>query len=216
MKTGSLHPNLSLDLWVWSTAASLLLGQPLAGESLWQNAGPRAQSLVSDQRAAQTGDILTVVVSESVVTKNTQSTSTGRETSMDASISSFFYPATASSLGQVGGALPATAFDGKNSFSSTGALSQNQSAVARAAVLVTDVLPNGNLVIKGVRKITISGQSQFVVLSGLVRPRDIEANNTVSSAHLAEATVEFIDEGKLTDGQKKGWLTKIFDFLRPY
>ncbi len=202
--------------FLWSLAAYLLAEFPLLGDSLWQNAGPRAQSLVSDQRAARTGDILTVVVSESVVAKNTQSTSTGRQTSVDAAVKSFLYPASASQLGQVGGTLPATAFEGKNAFSTTGALSQNQSVVARASVLVTDVLPNGNLVIKGVRKITVSGQSQYVVLSGLVRPRDIEANNTVNSAHLAEATVEFIDEGKLTDGQKKGWLTKLFDILRPY
>jgi flagellar basal body L-ring protein FlgH len=87
---------------------------------------------------------------------------------------------------------------------------------ARAAVLVTDVLPNGNLVIEGVRRVVSSGETQHVILHGLVRADDVSSVNTVFSSNIADARVEFINEGSLTDAQKKGWLTKLYEKLRPY
>jgi flagellar L-ring protein precursor FlgH len=83
-------------------------------------------------------------------------------------------------------------------------------------VLVTDVLPNGNLVIEGVRVVTFSGETQYVSLHGLVRPDDITSANTVASSNIADVRIEFVSEGSLTDAQKKGWLTKLYDTLRPY
>ncbi|MDX2110925.1 MAG: flagellar basal body L-ring protein FlgH [Verrucomicrobiota bacterium] len=196
--------------------ALLSLSPVLRAESLWGNAGGQVRSLISDHKAAQAGDILTVVISETVVTKNSQSTSNTKKTSAEASVSSFLYPLEASAIGSLGGKLPSTGFSGSNGFSADGSVSNNQSALGKAAVLVEDVLPNGTLAIKGVRKVSFGGQTQLVVLSGLVRPQDITAANTVTSAQIAEAKVEFIDEGSLSDAAKKGWLTKIFEKLRPY
>ncbi len=83
-------------------------------------------------------------------------------------------------------------------------------------MLVADVLPNGNLVIEGVRLVTFSGESQYVVLHGLVRPDDINPDNTVVSTNVADARVEFFSEGSLTDAQKRGWLSKLYEKLRPF
>jgi len=83
-------------------------------------------------------------------------------------------------------------------------------------VLVTDVLPNGNLVIAGARKLTFSGETQNVVLHGLVRPSDIDSGNTILSTNIAEARLEFISDGSLTDAQKRGWLTNLYEKLRPF
>jgi len=83
-------------------------------------------------------------------------------------------------------------------------------------VLVTDVLPNGNFVIEGVRIVTFSGETQYVVLHGLVRPDDIGRDNSVISTNIAEARVEFYAEGALTDAQKRGWITKVYEKLRPF
>ena len=112
--------------------------------------------------------------------------------------------------------MPSTKMSGKNDFAGGGEINNTQSLSGRAAVLVTDVLPNGNLVIEGVRVITFSGETQYVVLHGLVRADDVTSANTVDSTNVADVRLEFISEGALTDAQKRGWITKIYDKLRPY
>ena len=84
------------------------------------------------------------------------------------------------------------------------------------AVLVTDALPNGNLVIQGMRVVTFSGETQYVVLNGLVRRDDIAPDNTIASSNIADARLEFYTEGQLTDAQKRGWFTKLYEKLRPF
>jgi flagellar L-ring protein precursor FlgH len=119
-------------------------------------------------------------------------------------------------LGKHNGSLPATSFSGKNAFSGSGDIKNSQSLSGQAAVLVSDVLPNGNLVIEGARVITFSGETQYVVLHGIVRVDDVTSANTVVSTNIADVRVEFISEGELTDAQKRGWLTKLVDTLKPY
>jgi flagellar L-ring protein precursor FlgH len=105
---------------------------------------------------------------------------------------------------------------GKSSYSGGGDVSNSQTVSARAAVLVTDVLPNGNLVIQGVRVVTFSGETQYVVLHGVIRRDDIDRDNSVQSTNIADARVEFYAEGALTDAQKRGWLAKTYEKLRPF
>jgi flagellar L-ring protein precursor FlgH len=64
--------------------------------------------------------------------------------------------------------------------------------------------------------VTFSGETQYVVLHGLVRGDDVASDNTVQSSNIADARVEFISEGTLTDAQKRGWLTKLYEKLRPF
>jgi len=71
-------------------------------------------------------------------------------------------------------------------------------------------------VIEGVRVVTFSGETQYVVLHGLVRADDISARNTVLSTDIADARVEFLDKGTLNDAQKRGWLSKVYEKLRPF
>jgi len=172
--------------------------------------------MYADRKASRTGDILTVVISETAATQSSQSTKSNKSSSIDAGISQFIYPPALSGLGTHGGVLPSTKMAGKNDFAGGGEISNSQSLSGRAAVLVTDVLPNGNLVIEGVRVITFSGETQYVVLHGLVRADDVTSANTVVSTNVADVRLEFISDGALTDAQKRGWLTKIYDKLRPY
>ncbi len=193
------------------TAAFLIAGA--RAESLWPAAGRGPQaSMFADRKAAAAGDILTIVVSESVAASNSQSTKSSRDASVSDAVSSFFYP----SSGLHKGALPSLALGGKASNSGGGDISNNQSLSARAAVLVTDALPNGNLVIQGMRVVTFSGETQYVVLNGLVRRDDIAPDNTVASSNIADARLEFYTEGQLTDAQKRGWFTKLYEKLRPF
>jgi len=202
-----MRPSLYLFASVLTLAA---LPAARAG-SLWSD-GASDRSMFADRKAARTGDIITIAVSESVAAQSSQSTKSNRDSSIADAVQSFLYPST----GLHKGALPSIQLGGKAAYNGGGDISNNQSLVSRAAALVTDVLPNGNLVIEGVRVVTFSGETQYVVLHGLVRPDDISSANTVQSSNIAEARVEFITEGALTDAQKRGWLMKLYEKLRPF
>lgn len=188
-----------------------LLAVGARAESLWPASGTGARSMFADRKASAKGDILTIVVAESAVASSSQSKKSSRESSLQDSISKFIF----SGLGAHGGEMPGIATSGKSSQSGGGDVNNSQSISSRAAVLVTDVLPNGNLVIEGVRVVTFSGETQYVVLHGLVRPDDIARDNSIISTNIADARVEFYAEGALTDAQKRGWLSKVYEKLRP-
>jgi flagellar L-ring protein precursor FlgH len=193
------------------TAASLAFVLPVRAGSLW-NDGGSDRSMFADRKAARSGDIITIVVSESVAAQSSQSTKSSRDSSISDALQTFLYPTT----GLHNGVLPSLQLAGKAAYNGGGDVSNTQSLVSRAAVLVTDVLPNGNLVIEGARMVTFSGETQYVVLHGLVRADDVASDNTVQSSNIADARVEFISEGSLTDAQKRGWLAKLYEKLRPF
>lgn len=193
--------------------ALLAVAAPAQSGSLWP-AGSR--SMFADSRASRVGDILTVVVAEAATATSAQSKSATRDSSLEDSISQFIFSPATSGRFTSGGELPASSATGKSTFSGGGQINNSQSLTARAAVLVADVLPNGNLVIEGARQIRFSGETQYVVLRGLVRPEDISVSNTVLSSNIADASVEFYSEGNLTDAQKRGWLSKLYEKLRPF
>lgn len=194
----------------------LAIGSAVSGraDSLWTSPANPERSMFADHKASRRGDILTVVISESVAQTSSQSKSSTKSSKVDASVSSFLFAN--SGMGKLKGGLPSTSFSGKNDFAGTGDIKNSQSLSGQAAVLVSDVLPNGNLVIEGARVITFSGETQYVVLHGIVRADDVSSANTVASSNIADVRVEFISEGELTDAQKRGWLTKLVDTLRPY
>ena len=193
--------------------AAALFAVGARADSLWPVGRAGTQTgMVADRKAAASGDILTIVVAESAAATSSQSTKSSRDSTIDDAISRFIY----AGLGTARrGQLPATAATGKASYSGGGDISNTQTLSARAAVLVTDVLPNGNLVVEGVRVVRFSGETQYVVLHGLVRRDDIAPDNSVVSTNIADARVEFYSDGALTDAQKRGWLAKVYEKLRP-
>jgi flagellar L-ring protein FlgH len=199
------------SLFIACTVVALFGGSAVRADSLWkESTGNRG--MCADRKAARTGDIVTIVVSESIAAQSSQSKNSSRDSSVADAVQSFLYPTT----GLHNGALPSIAFTGKAAYNGGGDVSNKQSVDSRAAALVTDVLPNGNLVIEGVRVVTFSGETQYVVLHGLVRADDVLSDNTVQSSNIAEARVEFVSEGTITDAQKRGWLSKVYEKLRPF
>jgi flagellar L-ring protein precursor FlgH len=162
------------------------------------------------------GDILNIVVQENNSASKDNKTKTSRQSAVDASISSFLYSPGASSLLTKKGQLPAIKFDAKNSFDGGGSINNSEKIIARISVQVVDVLPNKNLVVEGKRQSSFSGESQDVILRGVVRPEDITSANTVFSYNIADASIKFISKGTVTDSQRKGWFTKIWDKLSPF
>ena len=101
-------------------------------------------------------------------------------------------------------------------FNGGGSINNLETITAQMAVRVIDVLPNGNMVIEGQLRTAFSGEKQDAVLRGTVRPDDISSSNTLLSYNIADATIQFISKGTITDIQRKGWFTKIWDKVSPF
>ncbi len=199
---------------------ALLLGLAAAagvqGESLWTTSLQSEHGLTADRKAGRTGDILTITVQESATAQNSQQRKDSRTSALQDAVGQFLFSAAASKFGTHNGELPAMNLTGSSSFNGGGQVNNSQTASASAAVLVVDVLPNGNLVIEGIHLVTFAGETQYVVLHGLVRPDDIASNNTILSTNIADARIEFYNQGSLTDMQNRGWLSKLYEKLRPF
>lgn len=196
--------------------AALLLAAPACADSLWTAPGSNEKGMTADPKASRIGDILTILVQESASTASTQRKTTDSSAAIDAGVQQWLFPSSVSRMGTHNGALPGIQMGGSNNFTGGGAVSASQNLTSRAAVLVTDVLPNGNLVIEGARRVTFDGETQHFILHGIVRPTDVSSANVILSSNIADARVEFITEGSLTDAKKKGWLTMLYEKLRPY
>ena len=198
----------------WTALIWLASAAVVPAQSLWKET--TSVSMISDKRAHNVGDILTIVVQENNTASKDNSTKTAKSSGVDASISSFFYPATASGLLTKKGQLPALKVNGSQDFSGGGSINNSEKITARIAVKVVDVLPNGNLVIEGSRQTSFAGETQDAVLRGTVRGEDVQSNNTVYSYNVADATIRYTSKGSVSDSQRKGWFTKVWDKLTPF
>jgi flagellar L-ring protein precursor FlgH len=195
--------------------AVLFLLLPLASQaqSLWCDT---SKSIFADKRSLSVGDILTVAISESSTENKNNATVTERKSSLSAAITAFLYPAGATSLLTKGGQLPAMAYNSDHAHNGSGTISDSETIVAQIAVRIIDVLPNGDLVIEGKRNTSFSNENQTIVLRGVVRPDDVLSNNTVFSYNIADATIQIIGKGTVSDSQNKGWFNRIWDKINPF
>ena len=233
MKTKSRSISRAAHLLLWLAVAAVTAH---AG-SLWREGVTDERGMCADKRAKRVGDILTIVVDETVGMTNTLNLTTTKQNSsqnstgiegMASNIVNQFIANLPSTLlgkrvqratantGLAAPTVPALSVNGTNSFTGGGTITNNQTITGRAAVQVIDVLPNGNLVIEGLREISFSQERQFASLHGIVRPYDIQPDNTVSSSNIAGAQIQIVSEGTLTEAQKKGWLLKLNDKVNPF
>ena len=186
----------------------------LPAQSLWKE--EMARNIVSDKRARAVGDVVTILVQEDNSATKNNNTTTEKKTGLNASIASFLYSPTASGLLTKNGQLPAINMSSDHTFNGGGTINNSETFSARIAVRVTEVLPNGNMVLEGTKKTAVAGETQDAVLRGIVRPDDIAANNTVYSYNLADVTLKYVSKGSVTDAQRKGWFTRIWEKLTPF
>ena len=112
--------------------------------------------------------------------------------------------------------VPGLATAGASDYTGGGEIKNSQTIATRCAVQIIDTLPNGNLVFEGIREVSFSKERQFASLRGIIRQYDIQPDNTVLSINVADARIEIVSDGTLTDAQKKGWLLKLNDKLNPF
>ena len=187
----------------------------LGADSLWKEDMAPA-SMFADKKAHRVGDIVTVVIQENNGTSRNNNTTTSRTSGINSSVSSFLYPPSASGLLTKGGKLPAISMTGANTFDGGGTIANQETIAAQIAVKVIDVLPNGNLVLEGRRQTAFSGEKMEAVLRGTVRFDDVTSTNTVFSFNIADASIQYISKGALTDAQKRGWFTTVWDKISPF
>ena len=212
-----IRPFSSLSNRALLAIALVTLGAgSLAADSLWKDESVQVRSMFADKKAHAIGDIVTIVVQENNGATRNNNTTTSKKASVNASIASFLYGPAASGLLTKGGAYPAMNYTQDNEFNGGGQINNQETINAQIAVRVIDALPNGNLVIEGRRQTAFAGEKQDAILRGVIRADDVAANNTVLSVNVADATIQFVSNGAVTDNQRRGWFTTAWEKLTPF
>ena len=172
--------------------------------------------LFEDIKARRVGDILTIVLVESTSASKSASTTTKKDTSLDMPNPTFF-----GSVPQfnVPGFVPLASnkkntleqsLETKQAFTGEGDSSQSNSLSGKITVTINDVLPNGNLLVRGEKWLKLNQGEEYVQISGIVRPIDIKTDNTVLSSQVADARINYSGRGAVADSNAMGWMSRFF------
>ena len=180
--------------------------------SLWR-AGSRA--FFKDQRAHQVGDILTVQVNitdKAIIANETQRS---RDTKEDSGIDNFFGK---SKVPVMNAAVPTRIFtsDSTTSLDGKGSVNRSEALQTNVAAVVTQVLPNGNLVVEGRQEIRVNFEVRELIVAGVVRPEDIQSDNTIDSTKIAQARIAYGGRGQITDVQQPRYGQQVLDVVLPF
>ncbi len=183
--------------------------------SLWKNS---TMSMFSDRKANNIGDIVTVLISEQASASKEASTKTDRTTSISASIPNFFglenddiwngyNPIDLSNLVNA---------DFTNGFDGNGTTTRKEDLTASLTTQVVGKYPNGQLKIRGGKEVMVNNEIQVIYLTGIIRPVDITAANTVRSYKVLNARISYTGKGALSDKQRPGWMMRTLDNVWPF
>lgn len=191
----------TLRVILTATLLALALATPALAQSLWGNPGSDSL-LFSDRKARNVGDVLTIVIAESATTSMNKSTSNSKsgEVSLNAGMGVFDF-------------LKAASAGSSDSFKADGSTANSNRASGRIAVTVTDVMPNGNMVVEGTQSIYQGKNEHKISLRGIVRRDDVSYMNTVPSTQVADASIKFDGKGPINAKQRQGILSQIFNIL---
>jgi flagellar L-ring protein precursor FlgH len=176
---------------------------PASANSLWRSG---ARAFFIDQRANRVGDIVTVQIAINDSAKTSNTSVANRTSASDAALTSLF-----GMEGKIGRLLPpgndftsASPFSTESSFSNSGSGSVNraESISLTVAAVVTGILPNGNLIIEGTQEVRTNAEVRQLTISGMIRPEDISAANTIRHTQIAEARINYGGRGDISTMQK--------------
>jgi flagellar L-ring protein precursor FlgH len=184
---------------------------PNEANALWRS-GSRA--FFKDQRAAAVGDIVTVVVNMNDAANLKNVTSTTRASGESAGVPNFF--GLESMLPAAVNPSSLLSVSSGNNNTGTGQIQRTEAVTLRLAGIVTQVLPNGNLVIAAGQEFMVNGELRQLRVTGVIRPQDIASDNTVLHDRMAEARISYGGRGNLTDLQKARWGQQMMDIMLPF
>ncbi|MCI2284627.1 flagellar basal body L-ring protein FlgH [Colwellia sp. MSW7] len=164
-------------------------------------------NIYSDSKAHRTGDIISVILSESTQANKNAKTELKKENSavLDPIVGLGGVPAT------ISGKSLQFGVNQNNSFKGDSKSDQGNSLSGDISVHVLKVLPNGNLMIRGEKWLTLNNGDEYIRLTGIIRPKDINSNNTILSTKVANARIQYSGTGTFADANEQGWLTKFFN-----
>jgi len=180
--------------------------------ALWRS-GSRA--FFKDQRAARVGDILTVTVNftdKAAIANETQRSRTSTE---DSGITNFLGSQTITQANKI---LPGRILttDSTSNSDGKGSVNRQEALQTNVAAVVTQVLPNGNLVVEGKQEIRVNYEIRELIVAGIVRPEDIQSDNTIDSSKIAQARIAYGGRGQITDVQQPRYGQQVMDVLLPF
>ena len=179
--------------------------------------------LYADNRAHQVGDLVMIKVVENSKSKSKADTTANREATSELGVTAAFGRSTISPLLGLGGPLtgdigidPMLSTSSSSGLKATGETKRENYVTATLGGRVLQVLPGGVLQVAAAREVRVNDETQYMVISGLVRARDIASDNSVESTQLADSKVEYYGKGVLADKQRSGWLTRLLDNVWPF
>jgi flagellar L-ring protein FlgH len=181
--------------------------------SLWRN-GSRA--FFNDQRAHIVGDILTVKVNINDTAQFQDQTQLSRTSTEDTEITNFIGANTFK--GAANAVLPGSVLtaSGNSQMNGQGNINRNDQLVTNVAAVVTQLLPNGNMVIEGKQEVRLNNEIRELIVAGVVRPEDIQSDNTIELPKIAEARLAYGGRGTLTNIQTERWGQQVVDIALPF
>jgi flagellar L-ring protein precursor FlgH len=180
--------------------------------SLWRN-GSRA--FFRDQRAARVGDLLTVTVNITDKANLQNETQRSRTSKENSNITDFLGAKTITQPNKI---LPGNllATDSTSQADGKGSVNRQESLTTNVAAVVTQVLANGNLVVEGKQEIRVNYEIRELIVAGVVRPEDIQSDNTIDSSKIAQARIAYGGRGQIMDVQQPRYGQQVVDVLLPF
>lgn len=178
---------------------------PAKGGSLYKEGYGLA--LFEDRRAARVGDILTVILDERTSSSKKNETDITKENSLGFDAGTLFGRGVTKNGSDILGASIAQ----DREFAGSAETDQSNRLQGSITVTVSEILPNGLLVVRGEKWMTLTDGEEFIRLRGLVRPEDVSPNNSIASTKLADARIAYSGTGAFADANKQGWAAKFFN-----
>jgi len=181
--------------------------------SLWRNG---SRSFFKDQRAHQIGDLLTVTVNITDQANFANETQRSRTNTEDSGVTDFLGSKLLS--GNLSKVFPGRVMnkDSKKSTDCKGSIVRQETLTTNVAAVVTQLLPNGNLVVEGKQEIRVNYEIRELIVAGIVRPEDIQSDNTIDSSKIAQARISYGGRGQIMDVQQPRYGTQVMDVLLPF
>jgi flagellar L-ring protein precursor FlgH len=179
--------------------------------SLWRNG---SRSFFKDQRAHQIGDLLTVTVNITDQANFANETQRSRKAADDSGITAFLGSNLLTGTNILPGRLLTA--DSTNSYDGKGSIQRQETLQTNIAAVVTQLLPNGNLVVEGKQEVRVNFEKRELIVAGIVRPEDIQSDNTIDSSKIAQARIAYGGHGQITDVQQPRYGSQVMDVLLPF
>lgn len=165
----------------------------------------RGIALFEDPKPYRVGDILTIILEESTSASKNADTSTKKDEDVSIDIPTIF----GTTPTHEGNQLWDLSMSPTREFEGEAESSQSNSLSGEITVTVVDVLQNGNLVVQGEKWFTLNQGKEYIRVAGVIRPQDIQSDNTITSSKLADAQIAYSGEGFVADSNKQGWFTRF-------